>query len=105
MRHEKNEKKKLCLDPLNCSFVSKEDLSAVWSAPQVKWPIWELAFGIQTILRQQKWFADMLNLHHMLTAHACSGVGHTLEKSVNSPGVSQGVSYPIIFFALSSSGP
>jgi len=26
---------------------------------------------------------------------ACIGVGHTLEKSVNSPGVSQGVSCPI----------
>jgi len=48
---------------------------------------------------------ELLNLHHMLTGHACSGVGHTLEKSVNSPGVSQGVSYPINFFALSCSGP
>jgi hypothetical protein len=27
-----------------------------------------------------------------------------LEKSINSPGVSQGVSHPIKFFALSSSG-
>jgi hypothetical protein len=38
----------------------------------------------------------------MLTGHACNGVGHTLETSVNSRGVSRGVSYPINFFALSS---
>jgi hypothetical protein len=29
----------------------------------------------------------------------------TIKKSVNSPGVSQGVSHPINFFALSSSDP
>jgi len=92
------EKKKHWLDPLNWSFVSKEDLWAHWMkcSPSKVAHLRTCLWHTYNILRQQKWFADMWAVEsssHARSGHVCSGVGHTLEKSVNSPGVSQGVSY------------